>query len=146
MKKLYYLLLAGSLLFLSNCSKDFLKSYDDRIIGTWHIDHVNKIGFGGDTDNLPFKEGNFNFMKDGTMTYTDASGNVYKGTWDIQKKTINDNNGDASVFRSLQITAVNFTSQEVVSEYYDDISFVGTDYIRAKIFSPYRTYITHLRR
>jgi hypothetical protein len=146
MKKLYYLVLAGSLLLLSNCSKDVFKSYDDRIIGTWRIADVDKIGFGGDTDNLPFNEGHFNFMKDGTMTYTDARGSVYKGTWDLQKKTISNSDGNASIFHSLQITAVNFTSQEVVSEYYDDINFIGTNYIKAKVFSQYRTYITHLRR
>ena len=143
MKKIYTSVFV-SLLLLAGCRKDFLKSYDDRIIGTWQITDVNKLGIGGSTNNLPFREGSFSFMKDGTMTFTNSSGNVFKGTWDIQKKRINDDN--STVYHSLQITAVNFNTQEVLGEYYDDINFTGTDHIKAKIISGTHTFITHLKR
>jgi hypothetical protein len=145
MKKIYSLLVL-SLVLLAGCSKDFLKAYDDRIIGTWRISDIDKFGFGGSIGNQPFKEGgSFTFMRDGTMTYTNPSGDVFKGTWDIQKKFV-DSGDDDEVYRSLQITAVNFTTQEVLGEYYDDINFTGTNHIRAKKNSGARTYVTHLRR
>lgn len=143
MKKIYTSVFV-SILLLAGCSKDFLKSYEDRIIGTWQITEVNKFGIGGSTSNLPFREGSFSFMKDGTMTFTNSSGDVFKGTWDIQKKRINDDNG--TVYHSLQITAVSFNTQDVLGEYYDDINFTGTDHIKAKIISSTHTFITHLKR
>lgn len=144
MKKIYTLVFVLSVLLLAACSKDFLKAYDDRIIGTWQITDVDKFGIGGSTNNLPFTNGSFSFMKDGTMTFTSSSGEIFKGTWDIQKKVINDDDG--SVYHSLQITAVNFNTQEVLGEYYDDINFTGTDHIKARIFSGAHTYVTHLKR
>jgi hypothetical protein len=146
MKKIYSLYIISSLLLLFGCSKDFLKSYDDRIIGTWRIDDIDKYGLGGSINDLPLKQGgNLTFMKDGSMTYTTPSGDLFKGTWDIKKKTIN--SGDESkVYRSLQITTVNFTSQQVIGEYYDDINFVGTNHLKAWIYLDRRTFVTHLRR
>jgi hypothetical protein len=144
MKKIYTSVFVLSFLLLAGCSKDFLKSYDDRIIGTWRITDVNKIGIGGSTSNLPFKDGSFSFMKDGTMTFTSTSGEIFKGTWDIQKKVMNDDDG--TVYHSLQITAVNFNTQQVLGEYYDDINFTGTNHIKARIISGAHTYVTHLER
>lgn len=144
MKKIYTSVFVLSLLLLAGCSKDFLKAYDDRIVGTWQITDVNKFGIGGSTSNLPFRDGSFSFMKDGSMTYTSSSGEVFKGTWDIEKKVINDEN--SSVYHSLQITAVNFNTQQVLGEYYDDINFTGTNHIKARIISGARTYVTHLER
>lgn len=83
-------------------------------------------------------------MKDGTSTFTNSAGELFKGTWDIQKKRIDNDNG--TIYHSLQITAVNFNTQEVLGEYYDDINFTGTDHIKARIFSGTHTYITHLER
>lgn len=145
MKKIYTSVFVLSILLLAGCSKDFLKSYDDRIIGTWQITDVNKFGIGGSISDLPFREGSFSFMKDGTLTFTDAAGAVFKGTWDIQKKYI-DSGDDETVYHSLQITAVNFTTQEVLGQYYDDINFTGTNHIKAKIISGAHTYVTHLER
>ena len=146
MKKIYSSVFVLSLILLAGCSKDFLKAYDDRIIGTWRIDDIDKNGFGGSINDLPLKQGgSLTFMKDGTMTYNSPSGDLFKGTWDIQKKTIS--NGDESkVYRSLQITAVNFVSQQVIGEYYDDINFVGTNHLKAWIYLDRRTFVTHLRR
>jgi len=88
MKKIYFASLA--LFIFTGCSKDFLKKYDDRIEGSCYISSVNKVGIGGDFDDLPYREGSFSFKDDGTLTYTDGLGNVSSGTWDIQKRNVND--------------------------------------------------------
>ena len=49
MKKIYTIAFVTCLLIFSGCSKDFLKSYDDRIVGEWSISKVNRVGFGGST-------------------------------------------------------------------------------------------------
>jgi len=144
MKKIYTSVFVLSVLFFG-CSKDFLKSYDDRIIGTWQITEINKTGLGGSISSLPFREGSFSFAKDGTLTFTDPAGNIFKGTWDIQKKVINDSD-NGNVYHSLHIIAVNFTTQQMLGQYYDDINFTGTNHIKAKIISGIHTYVTHLKR
>jgi hypothetical protein len=142
MKKIYSTSLLISLLFFSGCSKDILKSYDERIIGDWQITEVNRVGFGGNTDNLPFKEGTFTFKRDGSLTYTNSNGAVYKGSWEIVKKRYD----EEDVRRSLQITAVDFTNQNFLSEYYDDMNFTGTNHFKANIIQNFHTYVTHFRR
>lgn len=139
MKKVYFYSLA--VLFLAGCSKDILKRYDDRIVGDWYISQVNRVGIGGDFDNLPFREGSFTFRDDGSLTYIDEFGNKSSGSWDIQKRNINND-----VVRTLQITAVDFTSQIVQSEFYDDMQFRGTDHFVAKINKSFRSFVTHFRR
>ena len=141
MKRIFTLCILSSLIFFNGCSKDFLKKYEDRIVGTWRIDDVNKIGFGGDTNNLPFRRGSFTFNDNGTLTYTNNNGAVYQGTWEIEKRT----SGDA-VVRTLHITAVDFNNQQVLSEFYDDMNFVGTDHFKTSIFKNAVTYVTHFMR
>ncbi len=126
---------------LSACSKDFLKSYDDRILGTWHVRGVNRVGFGGDSDRLPFRDGTFVFYEDGTLEYHRA-GQGYSGTWDIEKRYYNDDD----VVRILKITAVNFNTQQIISQYYDDMQFAGTDHFKATVRTGFHTYVTHFRR
>ena len=142
MKKIYSTSLLISFLFFSGCSKDILKSYDERIIGDWQITEVNRVGFGGNTDNLPFKDGTFTFKSDGSLTYTNSTGAVYKGSWEIVKKRYD----EEDVRRSLQITAVDFTNQNFLSEYYDDMNFTGTNHFKANIIKNFHTYVTHFRR
>lgn len=139
MKKVYFATL--SLLLLAGCSKDFLKRYDDRIVGSWYISKVNRIGIGGDFSELPFREGSFTFNGDGTLTYTDDLGNVSSGSWDIQKRNVNSN-----VIRTLQITTVDFNTQLVRSEFYDDMNFRSTNHFVATINTSFRSYVTHFRR
>ena len=107
----------------------------------WAITDVNRFGLGGNTNNLPFKQGTFSFNEDGSMIYTNVSGAVYKGSWDIRKKWIDDKH-----VQSLQITAVDFVSQTVLTEYYDDLTFTGTNHFKANIISGSHTYVTHFRR
>jgi hypothetical protein len=143
MKKIYTTSIIVCVVLLLGCSKDFLKRYDKRIIGTWRISDINRNGFGGDIDNLPFQEGGrFTFMTDGSLTYDNGAGATFQGSWDIQKKYV----GDGTELRTLQITAVDFTNQRVLSEYYDDMTFAGTDHFKARIYSGWHTYITHFRR
>lgn len=139
MKKFYLLLLIPAL--FAGCSKDFLKSYDDRILGQWHITGVNRLGIGGSTDHLPFRAGTFVFREDGTLTYS-VSGNMYTGTWDIEKKYT----GNDETLRTLKITAVDFNNQVILSQFYDDMNFVGTDHFKTTLISGYHTYVTHFRR
>ena len=139
MKKIYLSTLF--IFMLAGCSKDFLKRYDDRIIGRWYISDVNRVGIGGDFDELAFREGSFVFNSDGSLTYVDELGNVSEGTWDIQKR----NAGDG-VIRTFQITTVDFNSQRVRSEFYDDMNFRSTNHFVATINTSFRSFVTHFRR
>lgn len=142
MKKRYTLGLLFFFLFLAGCSKDVLKKYDKRIIGTWRIAAINNYSIGGDQDDLAFRSGNFTFNDDGTLTYVDGASATYQGNWDIRKKYRDD-----EFQRSMQVTAVGTGSnQGVLSEYYDDIVFLGKDHFRATTVIGFRTYMTHFRR
>lgn len=141
MKKIYFFLLPLVCLFFSRCSKDFLKRYDERVIGSWYISDVNKIGLGGSFEELAFRQGTFDFRRDGSFIYTDVSGGEYNGTWDIQKRNINGEN-----IRTLQITAIDFGSQRVLGEFYDDMQFRGTNHFVATIKTTFRSFVTHFRR
>ena len=141
MKRIYLTGLLFTVLLLSACSKDFLKSYDRRIVGVWRITDINRTGLGGSTDNLPFQSGEFNFKDDGGLVYTDDAGTVYQGTWNIEKSYNNENTQ-----QSLNITVVNFTTQQVKGEYYDDINFTQTDRFKARINQGLHTYVTRFDR
>jgi len=141
MKKSYALVGMISFILLCGCSKDILKSYENRIIGTWRITDINKFGLGGDIDNLPFQEGTFTFNENGTLTYVNAANVSFNGSWEIRKRIVN-----GETIRTLQITAIDFTNQQVLTEYYDDMYFTGTNHFKASINSTLRTYVTHFRR
>jgi hypothetical protein len=141
MKYLYTLLVLLPAFFLSGCSKDVLKRYDDRIVGTWRVADVKRYGIGGSISRLPFNGGTFNFNPDGTLTYLSEENVSYEGRWDIDIIVRDDN----TVHR-LQISAVDFSTQEILSEYYDDMNFLGTNRFNASINLTYNTYVTQFRR
>jgi hypothetical protein len=141
MKKIYTISLVALIILISGCSKDFLKRYDKRIVGTWKIDYVNVIGLGGSSSKLPFNNGTFTFLDDGSLEYSNSANEIFKGKWDIVKKT----QGEQSV-RSLQVSAVDYTSHEVLTQYYDDMNFTGTNHFKATINSNFQTYVTHFSR
>ena len=141
MNKIFTLSLLTLFTLFTGCSKDILKSYETRIIGTWEITDVDRYGLGGSTSNLPFRDGTFTFQEDGTLTYVDANNNNFTGTWEIVKKVV-----DEERVQSLQVTAIDFTNQQVLSEYYDDLNFTGTDRFKANTHSGTHTYVTHFRR
>ena len=141
MKRIYTLSFLFFCFFLFSCSKDILKSYDKRIVGTWKISDVNRIGIGGNASNLPFTSGTFTFYENGSLDYLNSANVIFKGSWDIVKKAL----GEETV-QSLQVTAVDFINQQVLSQYYDDIDFLSTDHFRATINTNFRNYVTHFRR
>lgn len=139
MKKIYLLLIP--IIFVSGCSKDFLKTYEDRIMGVWQLAEVRRNGIGGNTDHLSFKEGQFTFKEEGQLEYVSTTGNFYKGSWNITRQWINDQE-----IKMLQITAVDFVSQVIRSEVFNEISFTGTNRFKAFIYSGFQTYIFTFER
>ncbi len=142
MQKIYLLAFASTLFLISGCSKDVLKRYENRIIGTWQITNVNRLGFGGNPENLPFRDGEFTFNANGTLRYTDHLNNTYQGNWEIIRRSgsSDDNN------RVLRITAIDFNNQTTLAEYYDDMNFRGTNFFVARIDRPFVRLTTHFRR
>ena len=138
--KILTLMIVFATLFFS-CSKDILKSYERRIIGQWHVRDVKRIGIGGSTDYLPFRDGTFVFNQDGTLTYRNGANQQFQGTWEITRRNMND-----QVTQSLQVTAIDFANERVLSEYYDDINFRSTDHFVGNTIENFRTYVTHFRR
>jgi len=141
MKKIYLLLALSAIVLLDvSCSKDFLKTYDRRVIGTWKLRDIDRYGFGR-SNNLPFKEdGIFVFARDGELTYS-AGGNVYKGSWDIRKE-----NWDDEGIKTLHITVIDFTTQRVLAEYFDRMVFTNTNRFNAEINEFGRTYVFRFLR
>jgi major membrane immunogen (membrane-anchored lipoprotein) len=142
MKKIYLTFMVLSFIFLASCSKDFLKSYNKRMIGTGYISDVDRVGIGGSTSNLSFREGTFVFRDDRTVDYTDPAGVVYNGTWRIEKKPVDDENNK----HTLHITVVDYISQRFLSQYYDEMNFVSTNHFKTRVESTFRSYVTHFRR
>jgi hypothetical protein len=156
MKKIYTRLLPViALLFFAGCSKDAFKSYDKRILGSWTLVGVDRRGFGGDTGSLPFQEGQFVFDDAGSLTYTNAAGTVYKGSWNIDRQwvrgtctTYDDgytNCADREV-KNLFINAIDFAGQDLRSEHFDEIWFTGTNHFKAYIYSGLHSYVFHVSR
>lgn len=141
MKKIYFTLIPVILLLIAACSKDFLKSYDKRITGgTWELYDVNNFGLGS-RYNSPFVNGRFTFESSGQVTYTNVDGDVFTGDWDIRK----DRQHEDQV-RTLHITVQNFQTREVLSEFFDDIQFTGTNRFKAFIYASGRTYTYKFKR
>jgi len=141
MKPLYFLSL--SLLMLTSCSKDIFKRYDKRILGTWDLTDVDRAGVGGDTENLIFRNGTFVFGDDDVLSYTDPNGDTYHGNWDINRHYSGNQSED---IRTLSVNAVNFGTQEIRSELFENIRFTGTNKFKAFIYSRTHTFIFHFKQ
>jgi len=140
MKKLYILISFAIIIFPVACSKDFLKSYDKRIQGTWRLTDIDRYGFG--STSRQFSSGLFTFSDDGELTYVSDAGDTSTGSWNIQRRwssgnCYTDDNGNRDCnnryIRTLAISVVNFTTQEFKSEYFDEIVFTGTNKFKAMI-------------
>jgi hypothetical protein len=143
MKKIYTMGIAVfSFVLFAGCSKDVFKSYEERIVGTWVLEDVNRAGLGGDIDDLPFRDGTFTFNSGGGLTYIAPDGATYSGSWDIQQGATTDNGTP----QSLQITAVNFTTQQVRSEYFGEIHFTATNKFKAYVQQGWHSYVFHFER
>jgi hypothetical protein len=153
MKKLYSLsTLLVVLIFFSGCSKDIFKPYDDRIEGVWELTDVDKVGWG--STNLNFTGGRFTFYGSGKVEYEDGYGGFYEGRWDIRNRNIPDcyidENGnsicDGRNVRTLSINVTDFVTHDVLSEYFDEIVFTGTNRFKAYLYDGNRTYVFRFRR
>jgi hypothetical protein len=141
MKKLYLLFLPLLFIIAAGCSKDFLKHYDDRIEGgTWTLQDVNSFGLGS-RYSLAFTSGSFRFLDNGELEYVDDQGNLYQGSWNIRKEFLPE-----QTRRQLHVSVVNFQTQELMSEIFDDMQFTGTDRFKAFIYAGSRTYTFKFRR
>jgi hypothetical protein len=156
MKKIYPLVLLPLLfLVLAGCSKDFLKSYEDRIDhGTWELFDIDKKGIGSGDMTLPFTGGFFEFDPSGSLLYRDQAGNEYQGSWDMGTHTTSDCNTDAdgntdcsyNQVRTMSITVVNFRTQQVMTEFFEEIKFTDTNRFRAFIRRGLKTYVFFFKR
>ena len=156
MRKLYLLCVALTVISIfSSCSKDAFKPYEDRIIGTWRITDIDVRGFGGGTRTLQFSEGQFTFTNDRKLQYVNLAGRTFTGNWDLRKEIrigncYTDSNGNRNCtderVQVLQLTAVDFTNQEIRSEYFDDIQFTNTNRMNGYIYSGSRTYVIQFVR
>ena len=140
MKKLYILISFTIILLPVSCSKDFLKSYDKRIRGTWRLTDIDRYGFG--STSRQFSSGLFTFSDDGELTYVADNGDTSTGSWNIQRRWSQgncymDDNGNRNCndryIRSLAISVVNFSTQQFKAEYFDEIVFTGTNKFNAII-------------
>jgi len=141
MRKIYLAFIPVTILIMAACSKDVFKSYDKRIMGgTWELYDISSVGVGS-RYSPAFYNGWFTFEESGRATYTNQAGEVYEGSWDIRKDYQQDN-----LTQSLFITVINFQTQDVLSEYFDDMQFTGTDRFKAFINSGTRTYTCKFKR
>lgn len=153
MKKIYPILLIS--LVIASCSKDVFRTYEDRLVGTWHLVDVDRRGLGGSLSNIPFTTGDFTFQQGGRLVYNDPAGPVYEGSWDLGYRTVSngcsiDENGNQDCserhIRSLHITAIDFTNQDVKTENFEEINFTSTNHFKARIRSGLHTYVFSFRR
>lgn len=141
MKKIYLATVPLTLLLFAACSKDFLKSYERRLTGgTWELYDVNNFGLGG-RYNAPFTNGKFTFESGGDVTYVNNQGDTYTGSWDIRDRWQDDNRQQI-----LYVSVINFQTQDVMSEYFDDMQFTGTNRFKAFVNTGGRTYTFKFRR
>ena len=142
MKNTFTLAVLFFVFVISSCSKDIFKRFEKRILGTWHIVDINRVGIGGNSSELPFQHGTIIFNEDRSLTYTTASGELFRGHWDIDK----DYDHDENATRTLQLTAVDFNNQRVLTEFYEEMNFRGSDHFVTKVNSGLQAYVTHFRR
>lgn len=124
-----------------SCSKDFLKPYEDRIVGSWTLIDVNRQGFVYNSNSLPFTEGRFEFFQSGGLKYTDGQNTVYNGSWTIEKRYI----GEDWV-QSLTVAVFDPLTGNNRAECYDDITFTSTNRFTANVRRSFGTYISIFRR
>lgn len=153
MKKIYLFTIVGLTILLAGCSKDFLKSYDRRVEGTWRLVDIDRYGFG--STSTQFRNGLFTFLEDGDLVYEDENGETYNGSWNIQRRWVRGNcytDEDGSTdcndrqVRTLSISVANFTTQELRAEYFDEMRFTGTNKFNCSIYLGAGSCVFRFRR
>lgn len=140
MRKFYTLALLSMIVLFNRCSKDVLKSYDKRVLGTWKVIDMDRYGF-NERDALPYKENDlFTFSEDGALTFQQA-GNTAQGSWDIERERDDNHNK-----KSLHITTIDFSNQQVRSETFNNMIFTNTNRFTAFINYNTRVYVYRFLR
>ena len=137
MIKLYTVFILLISLIITSCIKD----YEDKIIGNWQLEDVDKVGFGNSSSNLPFRDGNFSFSNNSQLQYTTLSGAIFQGSWQLR----NENSYDGSN-QTLFVTAVNFNTQEIRSEHFSELHFTSRNRFKAFVTSGNDKYVFYFRR
>ena len=140
--KLTVTLLAASLAVVtSGCIKEGYRTAERRILGEWRIDDVNPMGWGGNSARIPFNNGRFTFYDNGTLSYVNDNNQQFSGSWYINRRWQDD-----TQLLSMQITAVDFVNQQVLSQFYENLDFRGRNRLRAETQQSTRRYVTYFRR
>ena len=123
-------------IILAGCGS--LRPYEDRIVSSWKLTTVKKYGWrkGGEA---PFTQGQFTFYPAGKLEYTDGTGHVYKGTWNMKDTRqvaagFRNFRTNTTVNNSLYVNVINFDNQDMKSEIFDDILFTGKNKFRAYVY------------
>lgn len=114
-----------SIVILMGCSKSIFFDTENRLEGDWELVDVDRIGFGGRPE-FPFTSGQFSFQPGGQAQYTDRFGNRSTGSWDLRNV---DNNNAFGLF----ITMVDFNTQQIRTEYYDEVRIFSRRKFKAYI-------------
>ena len=153
--KQHYTLFLLLLIFCTGCSKDFLKRYEDRLEGEWRLSDIDRRGI-GNSSSFPIRVGDrFQFLEDGSLLFTRATGQQLEGNWDVRRIWTNGNcytddfgNYDCNTRRvkTLQLAAADFATQEIISVHFDEIQFTGTNRFKGFIYDGWKTYVFRFRR
>jgi len=145
MKKWYLPALLGALLVFTGCSKDIFDRYEKKILGDWEAEGIDSYGSG----SLPvnFGQGSYHFSGDKSFTFTNLRGIQYNGKWRIQRYGSTDDCSGCSSdnIRSLLVSAME-GSGDLKSDYFNQISFSGTDRFSATMMNGTRTGVLKFRR
>lgn len=125
MKKIYAAFFPLFLLLFTACKKEHpADPYNDQLIGsTWRLVKIDAPNY----INPPFANGSFTFKPKGQLEYVDINGNSYNGSWYITYH-------EETVKHFLYLSIVDPEHNAVISQFYDDIEFIGTEYFTAYFY------------
>lgn len=150
----FYSLLFLSLLTFASCTKVPLREYEETIEGNWELYDVDRVG-SGSTSGLRIRDGRFQFDANGSMRYTDVNGNVYTGSWRMDRNWVRDNcfvdndgfqQCNSRRVKDLQISAIDFTNQRTIMEYFEEVRFTSETGFRAYLRTNDRRYVYYFRK
>lgn len=138
MKKYLSLLVIGLFVFLSSCTKEMFWSPERRIVGTWELAEITKIGLG--SREVIFDRGVFTFYDDGNLEYAVGNREVYSGKWKMNSRYIDDYDGSRERVSSLSISVTDSNNRVMLTELFDDIYFMSSRRFKAEINGASYTY------